>query len=118
MCPDSWPVVLPGCAPQTGSRHSPARRPVRQKKADTPSMQGGFTLSMSTCLYSVLPTCDILPQARLPRPHLRYSGGGCLPKGGGVRRVGPRHRGGGMSADQGSPKVLTPKKSETAPAEL
>jgi len=46
------------------------------KNRQTLLFQGRFTPSMSTCHYSVLPTCDILPQARLPWLRLRYSGEG------------------------------------------
>ncbi|RZB18321.1 hypothetical protein StrepF001_14590 [Streptomyces sp. F001] len=46
------------------------------KDRQTPFFQDGFASHVSTCLYSVLPTCDILREERLPVPRRRYSGEG------------------------------------------
>src|SRR5690606_25878503 len=53
-----------------------------------------------------------------PEPRRRYSGEGCVPRTGALAATVPRPKGGGMSADQGSSKVLTLAESETAPDAL
>ncbi len=71
-----------GVTRRSESTPRPFRDISASKNRQTPLFQGLFTPPVSTCHYSVLPTCDILPVTRLPQPHLRYSGGGCVPSTG------------------------------------